>query len=222
MAVSPAVQLAPEKQRRLCLVDAHVTCATYVAAQATHSTTERRPGHSRPVARTTPLILDQGRFDLHMPAPNIGRASGQAFLVALLGLAFVAILLARPSGDGAGAGAVAGVQATTRASAAVQTEAPVTRETALPAASAVAAAATDAPTVTAEPSAASSAPSASAAQSPGATTQPAASGATYKVKKGDTLSRIAGRFATTSQVLIRLNGIADPSKLKIGQVIKLP
>ena len=223
MAVSPPVQLAPEKQRRLCLLDAHLTCATYGAALATHSRpSERLTGHARPIARTTPVILDQGRFDLHIPALNAERVPGQPILVGLLGLAFVAILLARPSGDGAGAGAVAGIQATPRATAAVQTDQPAAGETVVPVESAGAPAVTDAPTVTAAPSVASSAPSASAAQSPGGSTQPAASGATYKVRKGDTLSGIAGRFGTTSQVLIRLNGITDPSKLKIGQVIKLP
>ena len=45
---------------------------------------------------------------------------------------------------------------------------------------------------------------------------------TYKVKRGDTLSGIAAKFATTVKVLVELNGIKDPSKLHMGQVIKLP
>ena len=46
--------------------------------------------------------------------------------------------------------------------------------------------------------------------------------ATYKVKRGDTLSGIAARFGTTVKVLVELNDIKDPSKLRVGQVLKLP
>jgi lysozyme len=63
---------------------------------------------------------------------------------------------------------------------------------------------------------------ASPAVSPTASNEPSTSGATYKVKSGDTLSAIAARFGTTVRVLVELNGIADPSRLKIGQVIQLP
>ena len=45
---------------------------------------------------------------------------------------------------------------------------------------------------------------------------------TYTVKKGDTLSEIASKYGTTYQVLAKYNGIADPDKIKIGQVIKIP
>jgi LysM repeat protein len=63
-------------------------------------------------------------------------------------------------------------------------------------------------------------PEASAAS--GASAQPAISGETYRVKSGDTLTAIAARFGTTTQVLVDLNEMADPSKLKIGQILKLP
>jgi len=46
--------------------------------------------------------------------------------------------------------------------------------------------------------------------------------ATYKVKSGDTLSGIAAAHGTTWQVLAELNGITDPSKLRVGQVLQLP
>lgn len=49
-----------------------------------------------------------------------------------------------------------------------------------------------------------------------------ASGATYTVVSGDTLSKIASRFGTTYQTLASINGIPDPNKIKVGQIIKLP
>ena len=45
---------------------------------------------------------------------------------------------------------------------------------------------------------------------------------TYKVASGDTLSKIAQRFGTTYQELARINGISDPNKIRVGQVLKLP
>ena len=45
---------------------------------------------------------------------------------------------------------------------------------------------------------------------------------TYTIVRGDTLSGIAKRFGTTYQEIARLNGIADPNKIRVGQVIKIP
>jgi LysM repeat protein len=45
---------------------------------------------------------------------------------------------------------------------------------------------------------------------------------TYTVKPGDTLSGIATKFHTTVSALASLNHIADPSKLHVGQVLKIP
>jgi len=50
---------------------------------------------------------------------------------------------------------------------------------------------------------------------------PAASGNTYTVVKGDTLSGIASKYGTTYQALAALNGIADPNKIYPGQVLKI-
>ena len=44
----------------------------------------------------------------------------------------------------------------------------------------------------------------------------------YTVKAGDTLSDIAKKYGTTYQELARINGIADPNKIRVGQVLKLP
>lgn len=57
-----------------------------------------------------------------------------------------------------------------------------------------------------------------------ATSEPAsatAGGATYTVKSGDTLSKIAARNRTTAATLRSLNGLAGDN-LRIGQVLQLP
>jgi LysM repeat protein len=51
--------------------------------------------------------------------------------------------------------------------------------------------------------------------------RPTATGGTYVVRPGDTLSQIARRFGTTTVALARLNGIANPSLIHIGQVLRL-
>ena len=43
----------------------------------------------------------------------------------------------------------------------------------------------------------------------------------YKIVKGDTLSKIAQRFGTTYQELARINGISNPDNIQIGQVLKI-
>ena len=47
-------------------------------------------------------------------------------------------------------------------------------------------------------------------------------GNTYTVKAGDTLSGIAAKYGTTYQVLAVYNGISDPNRISVGQVIKIP
>ena len=220
MAVSPPVPLAAEKQRRLCLVDAYVGCATYGAAMAAHADPSTRPtGHSRPIARMTPVVLDQGRFDTRVPALRSDRTS-QGVLVGLLGVAFAAILLSRPA-DPAGAGPLVvdrspgpiGSAASSDGAGAGPTDPPSTP--------------TEAPTASDDPAASPIAPAVSTDPGPdasgsAATAEPTLSGETYRVRSGDTLTAIAGRFGTTPQVLARLNDIADPSSLKIGQILILP
>lgn len=214
-AVAPPVPLAPEKQRRLCLTESHAGCATFGAAMAARAVpTERAFGHLRPVARTTPVVLDQGRFDLRFPAIRADRIGGQAILVGLLGVAFVAVLLGRPAGDGATipGGPGSSIATPTDAAAAPSTEPPAGTD------GPVQSGAAATPAVP-SPSAGSEA---SPGASPAASAAPSTSGATYKVKKGDTLSAIAARFGTTTRVLVQLNDIADPSRIRIGQIIKLP
>jgi membrane-bound lytic murein transglycosylase D len=44
----------------------------------------------------------------------------------------------------------------------------------------------------------------------------------YRVRRGDTLDRIASRHGTTSAVLAELNGIRSGGTLKVGMVLRLP
>ena len=44
---------------------------------------------------------------------------------------------------------------------------------------------------------------------------------TYTVKSGDTLSGIAAKYGTTYQHLAAINGIANPNKIYVGQVLKI-
>lgn len=45
---------------------------------------------------------------------------------------------------------------------------------------------------------------------------------TYTVRTGDTLSSIARRYDTSAEVLMKSNGIEDPTRLRVGQKLALP
>jgi murein DD-endopeptidase MepM/ murein hydrolase activator NlpD len=45
--------------------------------------------------------------------------------------------------------------------------------------------------------------------------------ATYKVKKGDTLSAIAKQYGTTYQDIAKANGISNPNKIYVGQTLTI-
>jgi LysM repeat protein len=51
---------------------------------------------------------------------------------------------------------------------------------------------------------------------------PAAKATTYTVAKGDNPYTIAKKFGVSFQDLLKVNGIEDPTKLQIGQVLKVP
>lgn len=55
---------------------------------------------------------------------------------------------------------------------------------------------------------------------PAHTTPPPVS--TYTVQAGDTLAQIASRFGVSLRALISVNGITNPSRIEVGQVLTLP
>lgn len=66
-------------------------------------------------------------------------------------------------------------------------------------------------------------PPTAASPTPAAPPTPAAApSTTYVVRSGDVLSTIARRLGTTTFELVRLNGLADPDRLRIGQVLTVP
>jgi LysM repeat protein len=68
-------------------------------------------------------------------------------------------------------------------------------------------------------------PSAAAAPAPQqpAPAQPAApTNGTYTVQRGDTLNKIARTFGITLQQLLSVNGITDPNRISVGQVLTIP
>jgi LysM repeat protein len=229
-AVEPASLLTQDKQRRLCLVAEHRSCATFQAATGGGDLgsvvaprhPERVVGPSgRPIVRTAPVVLDNARLVMALPALRLERGVAQAALIGLMALAFVAILLARLSvgtGTPGAPGGVAGVGAGATAT-------PATT----PTATAVAAAETDTPERTLVPSdvepSAATPTEAAPSSTPGATPEPPEATPkpeTYKVKRGDTLSEIAAEYGTTARKLMKLNDITDPTKLRVGQVLELP
>ena len=52
--------------------------------------------------------------------------------------------------------------------------------------------------------------------------RPASGSGAYIVQAGDNLDRIAKSHGTTWQALAKLNGLPDPNRLKVGQVLKVP
>ncbi len=231
-AVSPPVPLVPEKQRRLCLGDGHLECTTYLAAVegrarvADTGAASGLPRHSRPLARISPIVLDQVRFDWQPPAFRAGRAPAQMALVAVLGVALAVLVLGRPTGEpGVSLGGTvesnrptssrSGPSDAVATSSPAPPTAPAVTPNVRPSASAGESAVTP-------PSSPSVPPAPVASATPAITVQPSLSGAIYTVKRGDNLFAIAARFGTTTKVLIELNDLADPRQLKIGQVLVLP
>jgi LysM repeat protein len=53
-------------------------------------------------------------------------------------------------------------------------------------------------------------------------TATAGSATIYVIRAGDTLSALALRFGTTVAVLARYNGLTDPNRLRVGQILRIP
>jgi LysM repeat protein len=212
--VEPPATLAVAKQRSLCLVDAHGTCATYFAARAANDA--GRPDSAGtgadlwPDTRSAPILLEPTRGFVPLPG-GTARTGGQALLVGLMVLAFLVLVVARttappasgsPSPDASTSGA--GAAASPSASAAV-TPSPAPTATATPTASAGA-----------SPSAS---PVATSSPTPVAAATPA--GRRYTVRSGDTLSGIAATFGTTVKAIKAANEL-DSNVIRPGQVLVIP
>ncbi len=205
--VSPPAILAAEKQRRLCLTAEHVGCSTYLAATSPTEAGEAPAPYrrTREVTRTAPLVLDHGRLAIGLPSLRGERNAGQqGGLVALMAVAFAAIVVARLSAGGPNLTPVQAVGA--GASPGAASPAPTVRP-----------AATEGATRTLVPTEVEPTPA-----PPDATKNPAGATRTYKVRTGDTLGGIAREFDTTVAVLQELNGIDNPRLLRVGQVLELP
>lgn len=208
-AVSPPAPLGPEKQLRLCLVPAHTSCATYLAAITART---QRVG-AAPVrratrwglARTTSVIEDPGGIGARLVAALLDRRRWPAIPAVLLVATLFALAI---SGFRGGTPATAGATATPEPPAATTTSRPTPRPT--PGATVI-------PSPSPLPS-----PTPTAAPTTAATPQPSASFRTYRVRSGDTLGAIASRFGTTVKAISALNGITDPSRLQVGQLLLIP
>jgi LysM repeat protein len=226
--VTPPAILATEKQRRLCLTAEHVGCSTYLAATNPTGAEEvvsasAHHGPTRPVTRTAPMVLDHGRLAIGLPTLRGERGTGQqSGLVALMAVAFIAIVVARFSAGGPSltptkvvGGAVASPSAAASPAATVR---PVTTE--VPTTTLVPTEVEPSPTpAPAEPS---DAPPSDAPQTDAPSEAPPAEPRTYTVRSGDTLMGIAGEFGTTVAELMELNGIENARLLRVGQVLELP
>jgi hypothetical protein len=196
-ALLPPAPQPADKQRRHCLVAAHVECPTYRAARTARaaalagggdgSAIERAERTRRPIAHPAPVVLEPPRLLDQALRFRMDRAPGQIALVALMIVAFAVVAVARLSTSPAAAPSPSGPVAVASAS-------PSPTPTATPT-----------PTPSAGPS---------AEPSPSFRT-------TYTAKRGDTLSAIAKRFKTTVAAIKALNGLKSNS-LKIGQVLKIP
>jgi LysM repeat protein len=207
------VALAVAKQRSLCLVAAHGTCATYLAARANEVGRPDRAGASAdlwPDTRSAPILLEPTRGIVPLPGGTV-RTGGQALLVGLMVLAFLVLVVARTtappaSGSPSPGASTGGVGAAASPSASVTvTPSPAPTTTATPTASPVV-----------SPSAS---PAATTSPSPVATSTPATR--RYTVRSGDTLSGIAATFGTTVKAIKAANGLSG-NVIRPGQVLVIP
>ena len=188
------VRLELEHQRRYCLGSGGPGCSRFV---------EARPG---PFAPMLPVVLARGPISVTIEGQGVRRLAAPASVL-VVAVAIGALLLARgPGAPGPNSGGN-GVAAPS----AFASPAPVATESAVASPGSPAQAPSPTPVPTAGPSAT---PPASASPAP-------PGGGTYTVKAGDTLSAIAARFGTTATALAKLNGITNPSFIRVGQVLKL-
>ena len=210
-AINPPAPLAMAKQRSLCLVTAHETCATYLAARAASDRVSAGvpPDDSGlwPATRSTPLLLEPAH-GLLAPLAGSSRSGGQALLVGLMVVAFLVLVVARAAGPGASGSPSPDASGGS------------------PAAASGAVVASPSSAATAPPSespAPSPTPSASPSAGPSASPSPTLGDVqTYTVRSGDTLIGIAAKFGTTAAAITKANNISNPRVIHVGQVLIIP
>jgi LysM repeat protein len=221
-AVPPGLRIPLDEQRRLCLKTTHVDCPRFLAARAARPAEllvgdEPRSPSIDPerdlwqFAKAIPATVDDGRIGLPIPIAGRERTIPQAGLGVVM-VAVIAILVATRFAGGQGP--------TAPAAAASRSPTPIV---------AVGQSPTPEPSISAAPPS----PAATAAPDPTSTPRPSPTGEvagatataparTYRVRSGDTLYGIALRFGTTVKAIQELNGIDDPSRLRVGQVLQIP
>lgn len=213
-AFVPSAPLAPEKQARLCLTDAHASCATYLASLAAREARLGVIAADRATrwgfARTTTVIEDAGGLRARLLTIVLDRRRWPAIPAVLLVTALFTLALS---------GFRAGVPATPIATASPGIPTPTSTTTRAPAPTS---AASDEPVPSGAPSEgpASAVPTAAPTAAP--SPAPTRAFRTYVVQQGDTLSAIAAEFGTTVQALVDLNNLSNPGQLSVGQVLRIP
>lgn len=207
-AVRPPAPVPEETQRRLCLVDAHTSCPEYLAARQRRSAELARDRIAldqldslrfQPAGRASPIALERPRTE--PPRPMVaGREARTVVRSARLPIVVAVVLVVLVFGGSKFLGGTPGPTATPTVHATV--------------------------TAAASPSSGAATPSDAASPTPtpvdSAGPTPIVATGTYKVKRGDSLSRIAKALGTTVTVLKQLNDLGDPPRIRIGQVLKVP
>ena len=217
-AFAPAVPLDTGKQQRLCLVPAHTTCATYVAAVAARRERGTPSDGPAPVrwglVRTTPVVDVGIGVGAALSRIVAERRGWQAIPAVALIVALGAVGLSGFGRNPPSTGSVPSTSAVALASAS-----PVASGTAAPTAvpTPTVPPATPAPTDTPPPTAK---PAPTPTARPVVTPVPSAR-TTYTVKSGDTLYGIAKTFGTTVGAIKELNGITS-NVIRVGLVLLIP
>jgi len=209
-AFVPLTALSIEKQGRLCLRDAHVSCATYIASVAARAqragtgTGEPRERVGRwGLARTAPLIEDTGGLRGTLITMIADRRTWPAIPAVLLVATLLAVGISGIRGEGQTAALATPTVAPAEPTAG-PTSGPSTAATAGP---------TVAPSVV---------PIVSPTVGPSGAPTPQPSLQIYTVRSGDTLSTIATKFHVTISAIEKVNPNLNPRTLHIGDKVKIP
>lgn len=235
-AVHPPARVAVPKQRKLCLVPAHRGCATRAAALSLQPDPPAPPAPSGaglwPPSRTTPILLEPPGSTGRLLGPSRERA-GQVALVSLMVVAFAIMVVARSSPPGAAGGALGSQGSPAAETMPPGASVPPSAPAASPAGSIPpgppgahpsigAAPGVQAPGSPAGQPGPAGSPSAGPSLGTGGEASPSAAPRRYTVKAGDTLRGIAASFGVRPREIAEANGITDPSRIRIGQVLLIP